>query len=84
MEQCTLSEHVNVVDRLYNNIVPALQQAGDKFHKLSNSSFNQLPQWNEYCRDLHSNARDSNARDSFLISRGFTAVAHFGSLYDKH
>ena len=73
---CKDPGHINAIERLYEDIVSALQQAGEDLQTESSTGFKGLPGWNEFCKELH-----QDARDSFLLWRA-NRSPRFGPLYD--
>jgi exonuclease III len=73
---CQDPSHLNGINKLYEDIIYALKQAAEGFCDEQSQDFHQLPGWNDYCKDLH-----SDARESFLFWRASNSPRH-GPLYD--
>ena len=58
---CQFQAHQHSVDAMYNSIIQALKISGKEFTQERECSkrYNIIPGWNEYCREVHSNARDA-------------------------
>ena len=54
--------HTCSIERMYGDIVDALQTAGNFLTVQKQKSFKQIPGWNEVCMNLH-----HEARESFLV-----------------
>jgi hypothetical protein len=62
--KCQLQEHVTGIDKLYEDICDALHSASKDLLVLSAHREYQIPGWNDYCKDLH-----TQARNAFLLWR---------------
>ena len=58
-KNCTEHFHLNLIDKLYNDIVNALWCASIKNVKNVNGKVCKTPGWNEYCSEAHSQAREA-------------------------
>ncbi len=62
---CINQEHTRAIDKLYSDIVATLHLASESHQsRHSHDKSQQVPGWNEYCKELH-----SIARDAFLLWR---------------
>jgi hypothetical protein len=73
---CKNAYHLCVIDRLYADIVSALQEASTDLSKSSKATPRQLPGWNDYCHELH-----AEAREAFLTWRA-NSSPRFGPHYE--
>ena len=58
---CVNEEHIAAIDKFYNEIVKSLVISGNDFQTecKEKPAYQSIPGWNEYCREVHSNARDA-------------------------
>ena len=56
---CCDPSHTCSIERMYGDIVDALQTAGNFLTVQKQKSFKQIPGWNEVCMNLHHEARES-------------------------
>ena len=58
---CQFQAHQHSVDAMYNSIIQAMKISSKEFMQQRESSrtYNIIPGWNEFCREVHSNARDA-------------------------
>ena len=62
--ECTVPAHIKAIDRMYKDVVNALQTASCFLREQVRPHFKQIPGWGDVCADLH-----SSARDAFLLWR---------------
>ena len=61
---CQDPAHQCAINILYNDIIDALQTAGTFLLETKNLRFKQIPGWNDFCAELH-----REARSAFLLWR---------------
>ena len=59
--KCQDQLHRHSIDAMYNSIIHALKISGRDFmqQRECSKTYNIIPGWNEYCREVHANARDA-------------------------
>jgi len=75
---CMDNDHILAIDELYNGIVNALHVSSEPLQKERSCSdkVQQVPGWNDYCKELH-----SLARDAFLTWRS-NGSPRYGPIYE--
>jgi hypothetical protein len=56
---CNNPEHTAAISLMYNNIVDALLSSAEHLQQRVKRKFNPIPCWNDLCKDLHEQARDT-------------------------
>ena len=74
--QCQDQCHISAIDHLYSDIVSSLQSASKSFVS-SGSNKAVVPGWNDWCKEIH-----AEARDAFLTWKANGSPRH-GPLYDS-
>jgi endonuclease/exonuclease/phosphatase family metal-dependent hydrolase len=59
--KCQDQAHLQAIDTMYSSIINALKTSGDEFlqQRHERGNYNVVPGWNDYCREVHANARDA-------------------------
>jgi exonuclease III len=55
---CCNPSHISAINRLHANVICALKEASADLQQASQPSYKQRPGWNDYCREVHADARD--------------------------
>ena len=62
---CKDVSHIKAIDKMYGDLVASLQTSSQSFEQTcSKSKPDQIPGWNTYCKELH-----TEAREAFLLWR---------------
>ena len=89
--KCDIMTHRNAIDRMYLDIVNALDEASDPFCNKTMSSYKQVLGWNDYCKAAHEKAREAyllwrdngRRRHGFLFNNMNKTRAYFKYVFRK-
>jgi len=56
---CDDPGHISAIDRMYNDIAGVLIDSSSELCSKKCKSYKQIPGWNQYCKTVHSEARES-------------------------
>jgi hypothetical protein len=73
---CQCPAHISSINTLYDDICNVLLVASEGLRTTTKNGYRQLPEWTEYCKELH-----SHARDAFLLWRAHGNPKH-GVVFD--
>ena len=74
---CSEMSHLNSIDRMYGATMEALMEASAELSCKPKNGYQQVPGWNSFCKELH-----SQARDSYLLWRDHGKQRH-GFLFNN-